>query len=250
MDTIRIKENARRALSGNWGLAIVASLIASFFGSSSGGVSFNFDAEDFEGFENAELDVLLGELGVFIEENIALILAFIGGFAIFGFIVSIVMFCLGSIVNVGYRKFNVDLLSRGRASIGSLFSYFKHWKSAILSNVLVTVYVFLWSLLCVIPGIVASYKYAMVPYIVADDPTISAQDALNKSAAMMNGHKIELFGLELSFIGWHLLAILSCGIGYIWLTPYINVSVAEFYRTVSGKKYYTATETAQAVDIQ
>ena len=250
MDTIRIKENARRALSGNWGLAIVASLIASFFGSSSGGVSFNFDAEDFEGFENAELDVLLGELGVFIEENIALILAFIGGFAIFGFIVSIVMFCLGSIVNVGYRKFNVDLLSRGRASIGSLFSYFKHWKSAILSNVLVTVYVFLWSLLCVIPGIVASYKYAMVPYIVADDPTISAQDALDKSAAMMNGHKIELFGLELSFIGWHLLAILSCGIGYIWLTPYINVSVAEFYRTVSGKKYYTATETAQAVDIQ
>lgn len=250
MDTIRIKENARRALSGNWGLAIVASLIASFFGNSSGGVSFNFDAEDFEGFENAELDALLGELGVFIEENIALILAFIGGFAIFGFIVSIVMFCLGSIVNVGYSKFNVDLLSTGRASIGSLFSYFKHWKSAILSNVLVTVYVFLWSLLCVIPGIVASYKYAMVPYIVADDPTISAQDAVDKSAAMMNGHKIELFGLQLSFIGWHLLAILSCGIGYIWLTPYINASVAEFYRTVSGKKYYTATETAEAVDIQ
>lgn len=250
MDISRIKENARRALSGNWGLAIVASLIASFFGSSSGGVSFNFDAEDFEGFENAELDALLGELGVFIEENIALILAFIGGFAIFGFIVSIVMFCLGSIVNVGYRKFNVDLLSTGRASIGSLFSYFKHWKSAILSNVLVTVYVFLWSLLCVIPGIVASYKYAMVPYIVADDPTISAQDALDKSAAMMNGRKMELFILELSFIGWHLLAILSCGIGYIWLTPYINASVAEFYRTVSGKKYYTATVTAEAVDIQ
>lgn len=250
MDISRIKENARRSLSGNWGLAIIASIIASIFGSGSGSISFNFDTSDFEGFENAELDAILGELGVFIEENIGIILAFLGGFAVIGFITSIVIFCLGSIINVGYQRFNIDLLSTNRASIGSLFSYFKHWKSAILSNVLVTVYVFLWSLLCVVPGIIASFKYAMVPYIIADDPTISANEALESSERMMYGHKMELFRLGLSFIGWHLLAILSCGIGYIWLTPYINASGAEFYRTVSGKKYYTATANPTTVEIQ
>ena len=249
MDLSRIRENARRALSGNWGLAIIASLVASLFGAGSGsGFSFNFSSGESD-FESAELDALLGDFGVFLEENLALIMAFIGGFAVVGFIMSLAMFCLGSIVSVGYQRFNIDLLSTGRASIGSLFSYFKHWKTAIFSNILVTVKVFLWSLLCVVPGIVASFKYAMVPYIIADNPTIDPQDALDKSERMMYGHKFELFKLGLTFIGWHLLSILSCGIGYLWLIPYINASNAEFYRTVSGTKYYSVSHTPEAVEI-
>ena len=238
-----LKERARNALKGNWGTAIVAMLVAALFGSgSSGNVNFqiNSGSSNTDSFEGTELEDILSQIEPFWEQYGNLILGFIAIFATLGAIISIVMFVLGSIVNLGYHKFNLDLVDGNKISVGTLFSYFKHWKNAILANLLVSIFTTLWSLLCIIPGIVAGYKYAMVPYILAENPEIGPREAINKSTEMMYGHKWQLFCLHFSFIGWHLLCILTCGIGYFWLTPYINATVANFYREISGTSYATA----------
>ena len=123
----------------------------------------------------------------------------------------------------------------------NLFDGFKNFSTAIISQLLIVIFVFLWSLLLLIPGIIASYRYSMVFYILSDSPEISAMEALNKSKEMMIGFKWKLFCLHLSFIGWALLGILTIGIGYLWLTPYIYGSVANFYenlKTTEKKEMY------------
>jgi uncharacterized membrane protein len=98
-----------------------------------------------------------------------------------------------------------------------------------------TIYIALWTLLFFIPGIVKSYSYAMTYFIMNDDETIGANDAITKSREMMNGHKWELFMLDLSFFGWILLSILTFGILSFWVTPYMNLAHAEFYRRLKGE---------------
>ena len=87
----------------------------------------------------------------------------------------------------------------------------------------------LWTLLFIIPGIIKSFEYAIIPYLLADDPEISSKDAFKKAKQMMNGNKWRLFKLEFSFIGWTLLCVLTLGIGAAFLIPYVNAATAEFY---------------------
>ena len=116
----------------------------------------------------------------------------------------------------------------------NLFDGFKKFSSSIIAQLLITIFVILWSLLLIIPGIIASYSYSMVFYILSDNPELSAMEALNKSKEMMMGYKWKLFCLHLSFIGWGLLSILTLGIGFLWLTPYIYASVANFYEDLKS----------------
>ncbi len=231
----RIKERARDALKYNWGNAIIASLVASICGVEGASANFTFS---FGGSEEAGGTDMgdAGAIDTFFEENLQFILTILGGVILFALLVGAIMFCLGSIVSVGYQKFNLDLVDGKSPEIGTLFTYFPHWKNLILTNLLSTVYIFLFTLLCVIPGIVVSFKYAMVPFVLAEDPTLSPQKALDRSAELMHGHKWDLFKLKLSFTGWIILCTLTCGIGFIWLTPYMNASIAEFYRVIYGTR--------------
>ena len=94
-------------------------------------------------------------------------------------------------------------------------------------------YVFLWTLLFIIPGIIASLRYGMTDYILSENPEITASEAIQRSKEMMKGNCWRLFCLEFSFFGWILLAVLTCGVGYLWLTPYMSASYAAFYREIS-----------------
>lgn len=98
--------------------------------------------------------------------------------------------------------------------------------------ILMYIFVFLWSLLLLIPGIIKAFSYAMTPYILADYPELSANQAINLSRKMMKGHKFDLFWLGLSFIGWIVLGAFTLGIGYLWLVPYVQTSMAGFYQDV------------------
>ncbi len=80
------------------------------------------------------------------------------------------------------------------------------------------------------------YAYAMVPYLLRDNPELSGTDALKKSRYMMRGHKWDLFVLDLTFIGWWLLACLTLGIGFLWLQPYINTARAHFYEDLKAEQ--------------
>ena len=99
---------------------------------------------------------------------------------------------------------------------------------------LMTLFTFLWSLLLVIPGIVKMFSYSMTPYILEEHPELSANEAIDRSRAMMKGHKFDLFWLILSFIGWMILCLVTFGIGYLWLVPYMETSIGAFYEDVKA----------------
>jgi hypothetical protein len=99
-----------------------------------------------------------------------------------------------------------------------------------------TVYTVLWSLLLVIPGIIKSYSYAMTSFILKDEPEMKNNAAIEKSMAMMEGNKMKLFMLDLSFIGWAILCIFTFGIGFLFLQPYVAISRAAFYEDLKAQQ--------------
>ena len=94
---------------------------------------------------------------------------------------------------------------------------------------LVNLFTILWTLLLIIPGIMKAFSYALTPYIVMDEPELTARQAITRSCEIMEGRRWKLFCLSLSFIGWGILSLLTFGIGILWLVPYMNASVAAFY---------------------
>lgn len=97
--------------------------------------------------------------------------------------------------------------------------------------------IFLWSLLFVIPGIIASYRYAMTPYILAENMDLSVMEAISESKRLMKGNKLRLFFMELSFLGWQILCVLTLGIASLWVGPYMEAAKAAFYREISENRY-------------
>lgn len=109
------------------------------------------------------------------------------------------------------------------------FSGLDDFWSAFKVSLLVGLYTYLWSLLFIIPGIIKGISYSMSMYILAEDKGKSARACIEESKAMTEGHKMELFTLSLSFIGWYLLGIVTFGTAYIWVIPYISATFANAY---------------------
>lgn len=128
--------------------------------------------------------------------------------------------------------------------VGKLFDGFKNYGRSWGTCGLVFLYVFLWSLLLIVPGIIKGLEYSMTVFIANERPELSIKECMAESSKMMNGHKWELFVLELSFIGWCLLATLTLGIGYFWLLPYMTATLVHYYEELKGE-VAPATETAE-----
>ena len=120
----------------------------------------------------------------------------------------------------------------GNPEIKDSFSGFDDFFSAFKVTFLVGLYTFLWSLLFIIPGIIKSYSYSMSMFVLADNKGKSARECIAESKAMTEGHKMELFVLDLSFIGWYLLGSLTCGIAYLYVVPLLNATHANVYETI------------------
>lgn len=135
----------------------------------------------------------------------------------------------------GYAVLLLDILRGGEVNVGTLFVGFNDFGRIVLTKLLQAVYIFLWSLLLVIPGIIKMYSYAMTDFILKDEPLLANNAAIEKSMAMMDGNKIKLFLLDLSFIGWAILCIFTFGIGYFFLQPYRKASHAAFYEDLKSQ---------------
>lgn len=231
------REIARNALRGKWGIAVIVGLVAALLGGTgSEGPKVNLNVEGGNANLNFEVagqtlfstggDVSSGIGGFLIGGAIYIMLA--------ALVIAAIHMFLGSVVGVGYSRFNIELVDHNDAGFEQLFQYFPYWKNAVCTRLLKGVYVFLWSLLFIIPGIIASYSYAMAEYILAEHPELTASEALAASKEMMDGNKWRLFCLHFSFIGWSILCAFTMGIGNLWLNPYMNAATAAFYREVSG----------------
>jgi uncharacterized membrane protein len=135
---------------------------------------------------------------------------------------------------LGAAYFSLSISRGQEARLEQIFQGFNSFSTAFITYLLVLVYVLLWTLLLIIPGIIAALGYSMTFYILADDPLIKPQDALKKSKAMMDGYKMKLFYLWLRFFLLALLCILTLGIGFLWLIPYVHVTMAKFYDDIKG----------------
>ena len=234
---------ARNALTNKWFIAVAVGLVASILGGISGGgpelkvnidgsnisMNFNVAGQTIKSIgTNGGVD---SEVGMFILASLPIII-------IASLFAAVIYFVLGSFIGVGYAKFNLNLVDKKNAAFETLFEYFSRWKTTTIARLLRALYVFLWSLLFIIPGIVAGFSYAMTDYILAEDPELTADEAISQSKSIMTGNKWRFFCLQFSFIGWDILATLAFGIGHLWLTPYKQAAHAAFYREVSGTEFY------------
>ena len=231
------RREAREALRGKWVLAILAGVVAMLLGGTlSNGPQVNFS------YSGGDLSANLQYAG----QNIYAwgngitpgLRAFFVGSAIYLVLAALVLavfyFILGSVICVGYARFNLDLTGGEKPPFETLFTYFYNWKTLAVSSLLRSVYILLWSLLLIVPGIMATYSYAMTDYILAEHPALTASEAIAQSKAMMDGSRWRLFCLHLSFIGWDLLCALTLGLGNLALTPYKQAAEAAFYRDLCG----------------
>ena len=222
-----IRRVARENLSGNWGLSIGACLLAAIMGGMLIGGSFlpqlniHMENQDIESWEEF-FRVTLGSTTFSVNT------------------INLVHFILGGVIQLGYAQFLLKQYNRANFEVKDLFSQFERFGQAFLQRFLRILYTSLWSLLFIIPGIVKSYAYAMTPFIMAENPEMTASEAITASKEMMDGHKGELFTLDLTFIGWELLCLLTLNIGHLWLNPYKNAAYAVFYKDLTASRHAEA----------
>ena len=161
--------------------------------------------------------------------------------------VTIISLLLGGPLGLGIAIFSLNLSRDNDAKTDNLFDGFKNFGNAIGAYLLMGLFVLLWTLLLIIPGIIAALSYAMTFYIMADDDSIAPMDAIDESKRMMDGHKEKLFYMYLRIFGWVLLCLLTLGIGLLWLVPYANVSLAKFYDDLK-KDQYNIEEIGENID--
>ena len=180
-------------------------------------------------------------------------------YAVISIIISLI---IGGAGKLGYARFNLNLVDGKEARFEDLFSQYHRLGDGFIMNLLLGIYTFLWSLLFVIPGIIKSFSYAMTPYILTEHPEYNPNYAITVSREMMDGNKFRLFCLNLSFIGWSLLAalpsiialaavltgnffllplILVTIVGDLFVGAYMEAAQAAFYREVSGTEVVAGT---------
>ena len=219
MDSKLLRARARENLRGMWPVAIGVAAIAYLLGGLMFGSQFfpevtrELSASDLNALRNLEFDRVSTHLRVGNINTIGLV----------GFI-------LGGVIQLGYGQFLLKQHDKLEPTWNDLFSQFHRFGQGFAQKFLRGLYCFLWGLLFIIPGIVKAYSYAMTPYIMAENPDMSAQDAIRASMELMDGHKGELFWLRLTFIGWDILAALTLNLGHLALNPYKNAAEAAFYR--------------------
>jgi len=227
---------AWNALRGRWGIAVITGLIASILGGSvinAGGVkiNLNIDAETLHSFRY-HFSINGHDISGLLMAALPLLIG-IGTAAVAWTVVALV---IGGTVSLGYAQFNLDVMDGREPRIETLFSKFSKLGTGIAMRLLTGIFILLWSLLFIIPGIVAAYRYAMTPYILAENPDMGVMDAIDASKELMRGNKFRLFCLHFSFIGWNLLAVLTFGVLSLWVHPYMEAANAAFYREISGSK--------------
>lgn len=157
----------------------------------------------------------------------------LGSYIGFSIVFFIVYFVLSTILEFGYHTYCLKVANRDSSmSYGDLFSSARYLLKALGLMIVMTVFVSLWMVLLVIPGVIAAYRYSQAIFIMAENPEKGILQCIRESKEMMIGHKMEYFVLELSFIPWALLGSFTCGLGFLYVYPYMTVTFANYYNSL------------------
>ena len=143
---------------------------------------------------------------------------------------------LANVVAVGFAAAYMAIIRTGKAKISSIFEGWQSFGPAFIAGILVPLYTCFWSMLFGIPGIIKSYAYAMTNYVIKDNPDMTAKEAITESRRLMRGNKWRLFIMDLSFIWWDILCVLTLGILLIYVVPFKLAARAAFYDAVKSSK--------------
>ena len=214
MENVVLMRMAKESLRDKWGLAIGTFLVYTLI---INGLQFNYSF-----YSNMFGTNLLASTG------------------------GLVSLIIGGPMTLGISYFALAISRNQEARFEQLFKGFNNFGTALGAYLLMAIFVILWMLLLIIPGIIAAISYAMTFYIIADNPSIQVMDAIDKSKKMMYGYKWKFFCLNLRFLGWAILCLFTLGIGFLWLIPYMEISFAKFYDDINGRQ---AAEEAVATDM-
>lgn len=224
MDRRKIKQNAKDALhSFYWptiGIELLAGLLT---GGSSGGATFGYR---FNNSGNSDWNQMIRDIPYGKE--------IMGAFLVIGLLASLVgllyVFLFGNAIKVGVTGIHLSVYRRQGFRFRDLFSGLKQYGRVIGTMALMTLFITLGIFCFVVPGIIVAYGLFEVPYLLAEDPTLSGMAAIRRSWEDMRGYKGKLFVLHLSFFGWILLSALTCGIlAIFYVGPYMALSEAGFF---------------------
>ncbi len=228
-----IRTLARNQLTGNWGVPVVTALAyiiltviidaipvpgtefeySSFWGSIYESGTFDGFGGFFEEFSEELSEELNGQSTI----KIPLLTTLLSG-------------ALG----IGLCVFHITFARKGEAELPLIFDGFKQFIQSIIAGILMSIIVTLGLIFFIIPGIILSLGLSQTYYIMADKPGTKAIDAMKQSWEMTKGYKVQLFSMSVSFIPWAFLCIFTCGIGFLWLMPYMYVSFSHFYLQLVG----------------
>ena len=220
------KNSAQKALTGRYWLCVLAALIAGVLGGAASvpTLTFRFDVTG-----NAFWRMIQGT------DAEQVLMYLLTSAAPFASLYAIGTFIIGGAVEQGYDLFNIAPFTGDAPQLPMLFSRVSNFGKALGLRLLMALKIFAWTLLFIVPGIIARYRYALAPFLMAEYPELSIMEAIERSKAMMQGKKWQLFCLNCSFIGWYLLVGLTAGIGAVFLAPYVKAAETSFYLDVSGR---------------
>lgn len=239
----QLKMNARYLLNHNYWECVVASLLMGLFSVTfstrgMGGSTDDISAGSY-GYSEGVFDTVY-EYSPRLKMILTMVLAVSMFFGVMFMLAMLVLkIFVGNILMVGGCHFFI-LNRTEKPKMRELLAYFKggHYGDLVVIMFLRSLYVSLWSLLCFVPGIIKSYEYRMIPYILAENPGIDRRTAFDLSRRMMDGEKWNAFVLDLSFIGWYLLSLVTCGIvGIFYVQPYVEATNTELYAYNKVKAY-------------
>ncbi len=217
----QLKENAKFVLRAAYWKAFLVSLIWTLtLGMGRDVFTFNFNTNDFDGLSRS--------FNAFLSVPIMTMLAgTLLSVSIISILISIFVF---GPLEVGVQHYFLES-TQMRFNLGSIFHGFAtgRYRNVVTAMFLRNIYQFLWTLLLIIPGIVKSYSYSMLPYLLSENPGIPPSRALEMSMAITDGHKWQMFFLDLSFIGWYLLGAIAFGVGVLFVNPYYHTTQAQLY---------------------
>ncbi|MDE5549457.1 MAG: DUF975 family protein [Clostridia bacterium] len=160
-------------------------------------------------------------------------------------LMNVAMILVGGPMTMGLSIVAVKITKGEKVNVITLFEGFNDFLKVFLLYIVNAIYVFLWSLLFIIPGIIKALSYSMCYFILIDNPNLTYDEARRRSVEMMRGNKGKLFCLYFSFIGWYILSYLTFGILFLFTMPYIRMSLYQFYQSILPEQEISYGETIE-----
>ena len=220
-DRIEFKHQARKRLRKSWTVPVLITLIFYVIFFMINKDTFEFSMPDFSNIENFSYSYSFNVSPS--DENATLSL-----------LTSLINIMIYGIFGIAFAKFYLDMRQKDKMQFQDFLNNLSMFVRGILGQLWMTLWIVLWSFLFFIPGIVKTFAYSQMHYILAEYPEVSVTEAMKISMKITKGYKWDLFIMYLSFLGWMILSILTFGIGFLWLKPYMELSFANAYKFMLG----------------